>query len=78
MQDVKYNLLENVYAYHSLYFLAYMVAKLFKNREVQVKMLKGSVKLAHNLMAAGLFAEFKLLPKKLTGTSIFCIASKTG
>ncbi|HTA82729.1 MAG TPA: methyltransferase domain-containing protein [Bacteroidia bacterium] len=76
MKEVKYNIVTNNYAFHLLYFPAYLAAKFLKTREVQVKVPKGVMKYFHSLMANCFYSEYVLLPKKLSGTSVICIAIK--
>lgn len=78
--QLRWKLNRKSYFFHLVYFPAWIMANLKKNRETRLKPPLGVNRLIHRLISYVLAFDYYLFPKSLAGTSVigcFCIGRNT-
>ncbi len=76
LQEIGFEIIENQYFFHVLYFLIRLNNRISKKRKIQFIVPKGLRKVFHSFLGQLFFWEKFITPKKLVGSSIICIAKK--
>lgn len=67
---------ENFYFFHLLYVVIKLNNALFKKRAIQFKAPTGIVKMIHACIAGLLYFSDRIIPNKIVGSSVMCVAKK--
>lgn len=73
LKGAEYQILYLSYFFHLLYFPAYILTLLKRDRGIMVHPPKGLFKVVHRLLAKFFVLEQKLLPRAWGGTSLVCL-----
>ena len=76
MKEVGFEVIENHYFFHALYFLIQLSNKISKKRNIQFNVPTSFIKMIHSTLGQLFYMEKYITPKKLVGSSIICIAKK--
>jgi SAM-dependent methyltransferase len=68
--------IRRVYFYNTLYLAARLSLKFNKDRDIRVISPKGIMKWIHSFIALCFFIEYKIVPSKFYGSSIFSLLKK--
>ena len=73
-----FEVIDNRYFFHILYFAARLFFKFKKDRKIKVSAINGFMKIIHKFISFFFIIEYYLFPKKMKGSSIICIAERNG
>lgn len=68
--DLGWALPRKSYFFHLVYFPAWILAKLKKNRETRIVPPQGMARLIHRLVSYAMLFDYHLLPRRMAGTSV--------
>jgi hypothetical protein len=72
-QTLNFKVMRSQYVFHLLYYIGILSHKIFKTRPVKLIAPKGIMKFIHYLLASMLVVDYKLLPGRLSGSSIITL-----